>query len=159
MARLVVADFRCLLQIRLKDRTVRLQNWTPQPLTYKGRLWNYAPFTIPPLARKFGEDAQTITFNLPNIGSSQHGYIPLRDWVQDGTLSRARIIFWIFTSGLNNPMEHQFVVAERIFDETNPSGKGMIQLRLRPPDDRDAIVLTPTITNAIIGETTSFAAF
>jgi hypothetical protein len=143
----------------LNSTSVRIQNWTKQALVYKGQIWNYAPFPIPPLTQKLGEDASTITFNLPNIGSSQHGYLPIRDWVQDGSLSRARITFLIFTSGFTNPIEHSFVVAERIFDDTNPSGQGQIQLRLRPPDDRNAIVLTPSITNAELGEIAKFASF
>jgi hypothetical protein len=155
MSQIQTADLRVLIQIRrLKFPPTYLQNWQYQPLLWKGQNWNYAPFPIPPLARKVGEDSQSITYTIPNISSSQHGNLPIRDWVQDGSLSRARVTFYVFTSESTTPMQHNFVVAERIFDENE--SRGQIQIKLRNPKDRNAIALTKTFTNAELGELANY---
>jgi hypothetical protein len=51
-------------------------------------------------------------------------------------------------------MQHNFVVAERIFDENE--SRGQIQIKLRNPKDRNAIALTKTFTNAELGELANY---
>jgi hypothetical protein len=158
MSYIQIADIRMLLQIRQRNgQAIRMQNWQYDPLTYQGKLWNYAPFPIPSIARKVGEDTQSISYNVPNISSSQHGAIPLRKMLQDGSLSRARVTFWIFTSESTKPLQLNTVIAERIFDDSQY--RGQIQIRLRNPADRNARTLTAVASNDVLGEFTSYSPF
>jgi hypothetical protein len=152
-------DLKCLCEIRLTNGLVRrIQNWQGAPLTYKGKQWNYLAFPMPPLTQKMGEDAQSLTVLLPNVKSGEHGYLPIRDWCQDGSLLNAFVTFYIFLgSGIIN--QHVFVVAERIFDDSDLNESAQIQIRLRQPDDRYCRILTQSYNNSILGESARYSSF
>jgi len=157
MARKVVGEFRCLCEIKLADGTVRrIQNWNPAPIVYYNKNWNYAGFAVPPFTKKIGEDAQSIQIVLPNIGSSEHGYLPIRDWCQNGLFANAYVIFYLFIDDLS-VAKHVFVVAERSFDDSSPESEATIKINLRQPDDRSAIVLTKKFTVKQFGELPQYA--
>jgi hypothetical protein len=152
MSRKVISKFRCLCEIKLTDGTVRrIQNWQYDPLIYKTKSWNYAGFVTPPFNKKIGEDAQSIQLTLPNIGSSQHGYLPVRDWVQNGSFSNAYIIFYLFVDDISIS-KHVFIVAERSFDDSSVDQESIIKINLRQPDDRTALLLTQKFDHKRFGE-------
>jgi hypothetical protein len=149
MSRKVISEFRCLCEIKLSDGTSRrIQNWQAAPLNYLNKQWNYLGFDFPSLSKKIGEDAQTIQMVLPNIGSSQHGFLPIRDWCQNGILAGAYVTFYLFVDNLLTT-RHVFIVAERIFEESQGSS---IKINLRQPDARGATILTQKFTHAKFGE-------
>lgn len=152
MARILISDYRCLVKIHLSDGTIRrIQNWQYAPLTYRGKLWNYIDFPIPPLAKKIGEDAQSVILSLPNISSGQHGYLPIRDWIESGTMFGAYLTVYVFNAA-EIVSEHVFVVQEQEFDESGGQ-EDQIKLTLRQPDDRSAQVMTRTLSQNELGET------
>jgi hypothetical protein len=104
---------------------------------------------MPPGAKKMGEDNQSVKITLPNVGSGDFGYLPIRDWAQDGTLSNAYFVITILVDDL--PWSEQtYTVTEREFrDDGNQSGQ--IVISLRQPDDAFATILTRTYNEDIIG--------
>ena len=144
------------MQIKLLDGTTRyLQNWQIDPLVYKDKNWNYMPFPIPPFSRKMGEDAQTVQLTIPNLGAREHGYLPIRDWIQNGQISGAFLDFLIF-NGSNLIVPHTFVVAEQSIESSRGNSTNEIKLNLRQPDDRRAVILTATYNNGNLGEVPVF---
>lgn len=138
-----------MCEIKLSDGgNRRIQNWQIAPLTYLNKQWNYLGFDLPVFSKKIGEDAQTIQMVLPNVGASQYGFLPIRDWCQNGFLSGAYVSFYLFIDA-DLVTRHVFVVAERIFEENNGS---TIKINLRQPDGRGALVLNQKFTHAKFGE-------
>lgn len=116
-----------------------------------GKQWNYTGFLVPPFSKKIGEDAQSIQMLLPNMGSSKHGYLPIRDWCQNGMLSNAYVIFYLFVDNLSIT-KHVFIVAERYFDDSTIESESSIKINLRQPDDRSALILTQKFDHKRFGE-------
>jgi hypothetical protein len=124
-------------------------------VTYQGKVWNYLPFPMPPGGKKMGEDNQSVKITLPNVGSGQYGYLPIRDWVQEGTLSNA--YFVITTLVDDSPWSEQtYTVAEREFKDGENQG-GQITISLRLPDDGFAMILGRTYNEDIIGSGLRYA--
>jgi hypothetical protein len=152
LARQIETTLKCLMELLLVDgREFFLHNF-PQasPLSYRGRTWQYVPFPIPPSQRKMGEDAQSLRITLPNVGSSQHGYLPIRDWAQDGTLDGAYFILTFLVAD-SPQMEQTFTIAEKEFRDDGENGAGQLILYLRQPDDAMAMILTDSYTEDLIG--------
>jgi hypothetical protein len=140
--------------LRLSNGQARyFQNWDDtKALIFRGQSYRYLPFPLPPLKRSIGEDATTISLDLPNVGSSEFGYVPLRDWAQQDLIENALIKFEVSDGG-NIMQRHSFCVAERIFNEAK------IELRLRQPDDGFVRVMTKVYDWRLIGETPNYSAF
>jgi hypothetical protein len=140
--------------LRLNDgRSRYFQNWDrDRDLLFNGHAHKYLNFPIPPLKRSIGEDAGTISLTLPNVGSAEFGYLPLREWAQQDFIENALLQFWIFI-GDNILATYSFSVAERVFSQR------VIELRLRQPDDGFARALTAVYDYNLIGETPNYSAF
>ena len=152
MSRALTSDYRCLAKIHLSDGTIRrIQNWQYIPLVWRNKTWNYVDFPIPPLAKKIGEDAQSVILTLPNISSGEHGYLPIRDWIESGNTFGAYLSIYIFNVS-EIVTEHVFVVQEQEFDEDNGQ-EAQIKLTLRQPDDRWAQIMTRSLSHNEVGET------
>jgi hypothetical protein len=149
-------QYKCLCLFRLNDgRTRYFQNWQREDkgiLSFRGKKYQYLPFPIPPLKREIGENASTISLELPNIGSSEFGYLPIRDWAQEKYIENALIRFEIF-DGSNIITRHNFCVAERILKGNT------IELRLRQPDDGFVRIMTGVYSYKDVGETPNYSAF
>jgi hypothetical protein len=142
--------YQTLVRLQLLDGTVRLiQNWQPTPLVWRGNSYNYLDFPTPPLAKKIGEDAQSVILTLPNISVGQHGYLPIRDWIESGAIAGALFICYVFND-TGFITEHVFCVQEQEFDETVASAQ--IKLTLRQPDDKTVQVMTGVFSSRQIGE-------
>ena len=151
MTRLLQADYRCLVKIRLTDGTTRLiQNWQYLPLVWKGKNWNYLDFPIPSLTKDIGEDARSAILKLPNIGVAETGYFPIRDWIESGAIANAYFDIFIFVDS-KVVTQHVLVVREQEISEADGS-QGYINLTLRRPDDRMTLMMTRTLGYKEIGE-------
>lgn len=149
--------YQCLATIQLIDgRVRRFQNWQRQPLYFNARKYVYFNFPLPPLTRSIGERAESVSLILPNVGASEYGYMPLREWAQGSELDNALITFDILDGG-NTLYQHSFIVAERVFQSID--NRSTIELRLRQPDDRNATVMTAIYSYSNVGEPPSFSAF
>lgn len=111
------------------------------------------PFPIPSFSKEIGENAQTLQIVLPNLGSDREGYLPIRDWIRLGQLAGAFVTFYLFTD--LGRAEHNYRVAEQAFEDG--SGQAWVKINLRQPDDRDALVMTRTYTNADLGISARYA--
>ncbi len=143
----------CKIQL-LNGGVYRIQNWQIDPLVYNNTQWIYLPFPIPSFSKKLGEDAQTLQVVLPNIGSDRYGYLPIRDWISEGIVSGAYVTFYIFTD--ISQSQHVYRIAEQTFDDAQGQ-ESWIKLNLRQPDDADALVLTGTFTNSLLGASARYA--
>lgn len=86
---------------------------------------------------------------MPNAGSGQYGYLPIRDWAQEGVLNNA---YFVITTLIDDQpwTEQTYTVAEREFkDDGNQSGQ--IAISLRQPDDAFATILTQSYSEDIVG--------
>jgi hypothetical protein len=159
MVAAVVAKIKCLVEIWLTDGTIsRIQNWDSEVLNYQGKSWNYLPFNYLPFGGKIGDDNRTISIELPNVGSSQHGYLPVRDWVQNGQLAGAYVTATMFDPNSSLRAEQVYRVAERSLSDTAESGS-TISIKLRKAEDRFARIMTQTYNNQNIGEGVTVRSF
>lgn len=146
-----------LITVRLVDgRVRRFQNSQAEALTFRLNRYEYFNFTMPALARTIGEKAETVSILLPNVGASEYGYFPLREWVQDGTLDNALIVFEVFDYE-NTLYQHSLIIAEKVVQQQDR--RGIVELRLRQPDDRYAAIMTAVYNYKTIGESPTYSAF
>jgi hypothetical protein len=139
-------DLRALCEIRLVQAptkpVVRIQNWDTQPLLFRGKLWNYAPFPLPELSKKLGSDTTSVSVRLPNYSTAVSGDAPIGTWAQNGTLVGAKVLFVTFSGNADLIQRHRYTIMERYFEESgDPSRSGSIEILMRSTEDGASQIL------------------